>query len=121
MKDKKLLLERILKVSSVQWDALFTLTNGSTGSTDRAEDIKNALDQLNLIVSIDWSNWSKAQKLVDANNRKLLHQANMLELVALYTALVRSDRFNEGVWEYHVKDGLVEQIGICLKQQFKTV
>ena len=120
MDDKQLVLDRIFNISREQWDTFFELAATSAGSRESADELLSIVNKLELVLPIDWPNWNRGAELIIPDNRPMISEANIVELIALITLVVRADRFNEGLWEMSVENGLISTLALTLKSQLYT-
>jgi hypothetical protein len=120
MDDKQLVFDRIFNISREHWDSFFDLAGTSAGSRESADELLSIVNKLELVLPIDWPNWKRGAELIKPDNRPMISEANIIELIALITLVVRADRFNEGLWEMSVENGLISTLGLTLKSQLYT-
>jgi len=83
---------------------------------DVVVDFERIAYDLNIVISFDWSNWTKGSQLIndpDTNYGEL----DLVTLVKLITAIIRADRFNEGLMVSYFESGLILKILEAIKLQ----
>jgi hypothetical protein len=89
---------------------------GSAGS-----EIQQTLYQLNFIVPFKWSEWEDGQRLAEKENRTQIVGQPIHILLALLTNIIRADRFNEGLYDGFIEDGLIATILEALEKNFHSI
>lgn len=81
---------------------------------DIVVDFERIAYDLNIVISFDWSNWTKGSQLIndpDTNYGEL----DLVTLVKLITAIIRADRFNEGLLVSYFESGIILKILEAIK------
>jgi len=79
--------------------------------------IYKLLYELDFIIAFDWGNWDEGKRLAEPENRNGIANQPVHILIALLTNIVRADRFNEGLYDGFVEDGLIAMIVDALEKQ----
>jgi hypothetical protein len=78
-------------------------------------DLEKTLDELNLLIAFDWSNWDEGRKI--ANNQDFENK-DTITLLKLISAFIRNNRFCDGALAGKFEDKSIEKI---LKQIKKNI
>ncbi|TDF95485.1 DUF6508 domain-containing protein [Paenibacillus piri] len=73
---------------------------------DQANHFINLLYCSNIIVSFDWSNWSKEANAY-FNSPSLIVDADLITIRRLFTTIIRADRFVSGYYAGKLDAGIV--------------
>ena len=95
-----------------QWSALITATDDLAVSR-----VVQALSDMGAIVPFDWSSWDGAQRYREPAS---LDAAPVGDAVRFVTAVVRSDRFNEGAINARIADGTFPAALRRLRRWYET-
>lgn len=117
-------LERHLSLlPATDWQKVFAFIPvfeaSGRAESDDVSKFCSLLYNLDLVVSFDWPHWEDGRRLV--NNPELLNTiSDPVVCVKLLTALVRGDRFNEGLLEFMCSNGTVVGILKAMKRIMDT-
>jgi len=76
------------------------------------DDFTNLMYELDLVINFDWGKWTTGREIVRTNDFRNLDN---ITLIKILTAIIRNDRFNEGVLVGAFEDGTIEKVLIELK------
>ena len=73
------------------------------------DEFQQCIREMGLIVDFNWPHWDEGKALFRGSKTDYVH-CSPITLVKLLTAIVRSDRFSEGVLVAALEDGKILQI-----------
>ncbi len=73
--------------------------------------------KMNLQVIFNWSEWKKGEDLLKENN---FENVDTLTVFKLLTAIIRANRFNDGLFFNYVKNGTISQLLMRLQTEFRS-
>ncbi len=79
------------------------------------DDFTDIMYKLNLVIDFDWGKWTAGSKIV-ANGSYKNH--NEITLIKILTAIIRKDRFQEGLLAEAFENGTIGKILSELKRKY---
>jgi Family of unknown function (DUF6508) len=102
----------LMSAPPAQWQALIAATDDF-----RVDRVVQALSDMGAIVPFDWGSWDGAQRYRDPAT---FDAAPVCDAVRFVTAVVRSDRFNEGAINARIADGTFTAALRRLRRWYET-
>lgn len=78
-------------------------------------DLEKTLDELNLLIAFDWSNWDEGRKIASSQD---FEDKDTITLLKLISAFIRNNRFCDGALAGQFENKSIEKI---LKQIKKNI
>ena len=113
-------LAHLKTIPQQDWDNLFSFIQ-------KLEDFENKKIQfqflelfcveMNLQVVFNWSEWEEGEILLKENN---FSEVDTFSIFKLLTAIIRANRFNDGLFFCYLKNGTISQLLMRLQTEFKN-
>lgn len=62
------------------------------------KDVRKFFYDKNLVVGFDWGNWEEGRAMFQKTGKDRFNYLTLSEVIKLFTAIIRNDRFCEGAW-----------------------
>lgn len=88
----------------------YTITGGGSGYTEAVHEFISRLNQEGFVYGFDWGSWLNEVGEEYVRNKDIIRSADILTIQKMLTAIVRADRFSDGVIKGMIDDGVIVAI-----------